>query len=331
MRAAWFERTGPAADVLVVGELPDPQPGPGEVLVRVRASGVNPSDVKHRGGWRQPVLRFPRVVPHSDGAGEIVAVGAGVPAARVGERVWLWGSASPYETTRPFGTAAQFVALPTAQAVRLSDAMSFVEGACLGIPACTAHRAVFAGDSVAGQTVLVQGGAGAVGFYAVQFAAHAGARVIATVSGAAKAAHARHAGAHAIIDRASEDVAARVLALTGGKGVDRIVEVDFGANMAISPAVLKQNGTIAAYSSPSVPHPTVDYYAFQFRAANLHLIQVYILPPEARAAAEAEIARLAAAGQLAHAIDSTYKLAEIARAHARVESGDAIGKVVVEV
>ncbi len=330
MRAAWFERTGPAAEVLVVGTLPDPAPQAGEVLVRVHTSGVNPSDVKHRGGWPARALHVPRMVPHSDGAGEVVAVGHGVKPSRLGERVWLFGTAPPFKTTRA-GTAAELVALPASQAIRLPGCVSFAEAAAFGIPASTAHFAVHADGPVAGQTILVQGGAGAVGFYAVQFAVHAGARVIATVDNAARAAHAARTGAHAVIDRTAGDVAARIRAANDGAGVDRIVEVDFGANLPVTAAVLKPHGIVATYSSPSTPHPVIDYYSFQFRAATIRLIQVYILPPPAREAAAAEIARLAEAGLLAHAVDSTYPLAEIARAHARVESGQAIGKVVVEI
>jgi NADPH:quinone reductase len=177
MRAAWYERGGPAREVLTVGEMDTPRPAPGEVLVRVRASGVNPGEVKKRADWMGFGIGYPRVIPHSDGAGTIEEVGEGVSYSRVGQRVWVWGA----QSGRPFGTAAQYVALPSEQAVPLPDGVGFEVGTCLGIPARTAHRCVFADGSVSGETVLVSGGAGAVGTFAVSFAKWGGARVIATV------------------------------------------------------------------------------------------------------------------------------------------------------
>ncbi|RMH49245.1 MAG: NADPH:quinone reductase, partial [Alphaproteobacteria bacterium] len=181
MRAAVYRRTGPAEEVLTVEDLPDPVPGPGEVLVRVHASGVNPADVKRRGGWLGQRMDHPLVIPHADGAGEIIATGPGVDPARRGQRVWLWNAQGGYGGPgRAFGTAAELCALPQSQAVPLPAALSFAQGACLGIPAMTAHRAVFADGPVAGRTILVAGAGGAVGHFAVQFAAAAGARVIGT-------------------------------------------------------------------------------------------------------------------------------------------------------
>ncbi|MGL4280395.1 MAG: NADPH:quinone reductase, partial [Albidovulum sp.] len=184
MKAVWYEGFGPAEKVLHHGDLPDPAPGPGEVLVRLHASGINPSDVKLRAGMRAgAVMGWPRIVPHSDGAGVIEDVGAGVDPARIGERVWIWNG----QWQRPFGTAAEFIALPSEQAVRLPETTSFAEGACFGIPAMTAWFALFADGPIAGKTVLVTGGAGSVGRYACQMARLAGARVIATVSSPEKA------------------------------------------------------------------------------------------------------------------------------------------------
>ncbi|MBM3570423.1 MAG: zinc-binding dehydrogenase, partial [Alphaproteobacteria bacterium] len=236
-----------------------------------------------------------------------------------------------YDASRAFGAAAEFCALPAERAVPLPEGLDFAAGACLGVPACTAHRAVFADGPVDGQTLLVQGGAGAVGHYAVQFAALAGAKVIATVSGAAKAKHAKAAGAAATVDRKTEDVIKRVQDLTQGQGVDRIVEVDFGANIAADVALLKVNGTIASYSSTAVPEPVFPYYPLAMKGANLRIVQGFRLSPAMRAQAVADIARLSAAGKLIHAIDSRFPLAEIARAHERVESGQAIGNVLVEI
>lgn len=331
MRAAWYEETGSARAVLRIGEMPDPVPAPGEALVRIRASGVNPTDVKCRSGWRGMKMPFPRIVPHGDGAGEIVAVGAGVDRGRIGERVWLYNAVAFYDASRAFGTAAELCALPESQAVRLPDSLDFAAGACLGIPACTAHRAVFAEGPVAGQTILVQGGAGAVGHYAVQFARLGGARVIATVSSDAKAAHARAAGADAVIDRKREDVAARVLALTGGIGVERIVEVDFGANLALDVPLIKANGVIASYSSTAVPEPVFPYYPLAFKGVTVRLVQGFNLPREARRAAIDDIARWSREGALIHPVAARFPFTEIARAHELMESGGAIGNIVVEI
>lgn len=331
MLAAWYDRTGPARDVLKLGELPDPVAAPGDVVVRMHASGVNPSDTKHRGGWRGWAMPFARIVPHSDGAGIIAAVGAGVPPSRLGERVWVFNATALYDASRGSGTAAQLCAVPAVQAISLSDAVGFDAGACFGIPACTAHRAVFAEGAVSGQTILVQGAAGAVGQYCVQMAKLGGADVIGTVSSPEKAAAAAGAGAHIVIDRKREDVVARVMALTAGRGVDRIIEVDLGANLAIDVPLIKANGTIASYSSTAVPEPVFPYYPLAFKGVTLRLVQGFNLPPAARAAAIADIAAWSSTGQLRHAIAARFPLAEIAAAHELLESGRAIGNIVVEI
>ena len=209
MRVAYYERNGSARDVLRVGEVETPQPARNEVRVRLHTSGVNPSDVKNRAGLTRKIA-FPRVIPHSDGAGEIEAVGEGVPACRIGERVWVWNG----QWRRPFGTAAQFVVLPAEQAVPLPANTGMDDGACLGIPAYTAYHAVVLAGVKEGSTVLVAGGAGAVGHYAVQFAKRRKATVITTVSSPEKAAIARQAGADHVIDYRRENVGARVKAIT---------------------------------------------------------------------------------------------------------------------
>jgi NADPH:quinone reductase-like Zn-dependent oxidoreductase len=331
MLAGWYERTGPAREVLAVGEMADPMPGPGEVLVRLRTSGVNPSDTKQRAGWRGAKPAFARVIPHADGAGDIVAVGAGVPATRIGARVWVYNAVALYDSSRAFGTAAQLCALPSAQAVDLPDAVDYAAGACFGVPACTAHRAVFADGPVQGQTILVQGGAGAVAHYAIQFATLGSARVIATVSSAAKAEHAGAAGAAVTIDYRREDVAARVRDLTGGAGVERIVEVDLGANMALDVACIATNGTIASYSSTAVPEPLFPYYPLAFKGVTVRLVQGFNLPPAARAAAIADITRRSAEGRLRHAVAARFPLADIALAHECLEQGRVIGNIVVDI
>ena len=330
MLAATYMKTGPAADVLTVGRQPDPVAGPGEVLVRVRASGINPADVKRRAGWNGMRMEHPLVIPHTDGAGEIVEVGAGVDRARIGERVWLWNAQGGYGTAgRAFGTAAELIAIGAGQAVRLPEELDFTAGACLGVPAMTAFRAIHADGPVDGQTILVNGAAGAVGHCAVQIAAAGGARVIGTVSNEAAAAHIMAGGAFATIDRKHEDVAGRVMELTEGQGVDRVIEVDFASNMALDAAVLKANGTVASYSSSSNPQPVLAYYAFQSKGANLRFIQGFAIPAAARREGETLLAKLASASKLSIAVAKTYPLAEIAQAHLDVERGGNLGNIVV--
>lgn len=324
MRAAWYERNGAAREVLTLGERATPAPAAGEVLVRVHASGVNPSDVKTRAGTRGG-MAFPLIIPHSDGAGVVAGVGAGVDGGRVGQRVWLWNAA----WRRPHGTCAEYIALPADQAVPLPDGVTFAEGACLGIPASTACHAVLGDGPVAGQTILVTGGAGAVGHYAIQFARRGCARVIATVSGPAKADQARAAGADIVLDYRRQDVAAELLALTGGAGVDRIVEVEFGGNLAASAQVLAQGGTIAAYGSMAEPEPRLPFYPLMYRHARLHFLIVYLLAPAERARVLAHLAEALAEGALRHRVAARFPLTEVAAAHEAVETGQIVGNVVV--
>jgi len=248
MRAVYYEKNGAADEVLHVGEVDTPQPGPGEVRVRLKTSGVNPSDVKTRAGTARKIA-FPRVIPHSDGAGEIDAVGAGVPKSRIGERVWTWNG----QWKRPFGTAAECIVLPEVQAVKLPDAVSFEAGACLGIPALTAWHAIDIAGTKSGMTMLIAGGAGAVAHYAIQFAKARGAVVLTTVSSPEKAKLALEAGADVAIDRKTEDVGARVMALTK-TGVDAVIELDLTANAALLPQTLRPRGTLVVYGTgPQVP------------------------------------------------------------------------------
>lgn len=327
MKAAWYERKGPAREVLQVGEVPQPTPGPGELLVRVRASGVNPSDTKGRGGARGRMeMPSPQIVPHQDGAGEVVAAGSADLANRVGERVWIYEA----QLGRPFGTAAEYVAVPSRNAVTLPAGVSFEEGAALGVPAMTAHRAVFADGPVTGRTVLVSGGAGAVGRYAVQFAKLGGARVIATVSNAAQARSATAAGADFVIDRKTEDVAQQVREFTGtARGVDRFVEVAFGANLPLIREVLAPRGVVATYSSDAIPEPPLPFWDLVMLDATIRFVLVYVMDEAAHAAAAEAITEALKAGRLTHAIGERFPLEEIAAAHEAVERGDAGGKVVV--
>ena len=328
MRAIWYDRKGPAREVLHISEMPEPKPGPGDVLVRIVTSGVNPSDTKGRSGWAGVTkMAFPRVIPHQDGAGVIEAVGDGVPPHRVGERVWLYEG----QWQRPFGTAAQRISLASERAVRLPPAVSFTEGACLGIPAMTAHRAVFADGPVKGKTVLVTGGAGAVGHYAIQLAKWGGATVIATVSSDEKAAVARTAKPDHVINYRTEDAAARILVLTGGAGVDRIVEVAFGANLALAQKVLRTNGVVATYASDAEMEPRVPFRPFLARDVTVRFVLVYVMPLEAKEAAVGAISHLLEEGLLTHQVYREYAMGDAAEAHEAIETGKSIGNVVVRI
>jgi len=323
--AAWYEKNGPASEVLRVGELPDPEPGAGEVRVRLRASGLNPSDVKARGGSR-PVVP-PRVIPDSDGAGVIDRVGPGVPKKRLRTRVWVYNG----QWQRPHGTSAQFIVLPARQAVPLPSKLTFVQGACLGIPVMTAHRCLFADGPIRGMNVLVTGGAGVVGHYAIQLARWTGARVIATASSEEKAAHARKAGAHAVVNYRTEDVPARLKALTGGAGFDRVVDVEFGANLSSYAGALRQHAVVATYASTKAAEPALPFYDLMRLNLTLRLVFVYTMTDAAKRRALADIARWIAKGRPRFAIAARFPLTEVAAAHELVESGRKLGHVVLDI
>ena len=323
MRAAWYEKNGPAADVMQVGDLPDPVPGAGEVLVRLYASAVNPSDVKARAGSRK--ISWDRIIPNSDGAGVIERVGAGVDAARVGQRVWTFNA----QWERPGGTSAQYVALPAALAVPLPDAVSFEQGACLGIPAMTAHRCLFADGPVSGKTVLVTGGAGVVAHYAIQLAKWAGAKVVTTVSSQAKADHARTAGADVIVNYRSEDVVARIRKETGG--VDHIVEVEFGRNLPVTAQIIRPNAVVASYASTGDPKPPFPYYDLFRLNPVIRPVLVYSMSDAAKAQAQADIARWLAQAKPVFAIAERFALDDVVKAHLAVERGEKIGHVILAI
>ncbi|RYY84983.1 MAG: NADPH:quinone reductase [Comamonadaceae bacterium] len=325
MQAAFYTRNGPDADVFTVGDQPTPEPGPGEVRVRIRASGANPSDWKTRKGGPGRKLIAPLIVPHSDGAGDIDAVGDGVPASRIGERVWIWNG----QWKRPFGTAAEFIALPSEQAVALPANVSYDEGACMGIPGLTALQAVRLADPQPGMTVLVQAGAGSVGHYAVQMAKLRGATVVATVSSEAKAAHARAAGADHTIDYRRDDVAARVAEITGGKGVDCIIEMDVAANAAKYPTMLRPHGTVVVYGMSALEATLPTMWLMQ-NSITLKFFLVYELSATDRAACVQELGALLAAGKLQHTIALRLPLADVARAHDLIEGGTLTGNVVLQ-
>jgi NADPH2:quinone reductase len=325
MRAAFYEANGAARAVLQVGELPMPEPGPGEVRVRIRASGINPSDVKARSGATRKIA-FPRIIPHSDGAGEIDKLGAGVTDRRIGDRVWLWNA----QYQRPCGTAADYAAVPAAQAVPLPERVSFAAGACLGVPAMTAWHAVMldGAEALSGSTILVAGGAGAVAHYAIQFAKATGAIVITTVSSDMKAQHARAAGADHVIDYKREDVGARVREITGGTGVARIIEVDLARNAPLIAKLLAPRGTVVVYGSGG-GEATIGSSFLLNAHATMKFFIVYGIDAAARGRAVAGIGAALAGGRLINAVAREWPLEEIAVAHEAVEAGTLMGKAVV--
>lgn len=323
MRAAWYERNGAAADVLKVGNLPDPVPGAGEVRVRLYASAVNPSDVKARAGSRK--VRWERVVPNSDGAGVIDVVGPGVDASRAGTRVWVYNG----QWDRPLGTSAEYIVLPAALAVPLPDGLTYEEGACLGIPVMTAHRCLFADGPVAGKTVMVTGGAGVVAHYAIQLAKWGGARVVATVSSEEKAHHARAAGADVVINYRTESVIARVRAAVGG--VDHVVEVDFGANLPVTAQILRPYGVVASYASARELYPVFPYADFFRLNPVIRPVFVYTMPDAAKAQAHSDIARWLRSSRPIFAIAARFPLADVVDAHLEVERGEKIGHVMLTI
>lgn len=327
MRAAWYSRFGPAAEVIELGELDTPSPAPGEVRVRLGYSGVNPSDAKARAGTRPGVTKppFERVIPHSDGAGVIDAVGSGVEDARVGQPVWVWNGA----WQRPFGTAAEYICLPEEQAVAMPDGLDARVGATLGIPGLTAAQTVFGGGDVTGQTLLISGGAGAVGHNAVQLAKWGGARVIATC-GRGAMDRVRAAGADVVFDYGAPDLAAEITEASQG-GIDRAVEVEFGVNAPLLAEVMALMGTIAAYGSGKDMAPTLPFGPFLFKALKLDITLIYLLERPAR---EAIITRLHAAltaGALVPEIDQILPLEDCALAHEAVMTPGRSGAVLLKV
>lgn len=324
MRAAWYERNGTARDVLELGDMPLPVPGPGEVRIRLVASGVNPSDVKARRG--RP-LNAERIIPHSDGAGEIDAVGPGVDHGRVGQRVWVWNG----QWRRPFGTAAEAIVLPEAQAVPLPANVDYATGACFGIPALTAMHAVNLFETVGGKTILVTGAGSSVGHYATQIAKARGARVIATAS-PSRAAHARAAGADFVIDYKAKDVAATVEGLTSGKGVDGLIDMDLYSTTAIiSNGALAPHGKIVCYGSSLAGDIPVSFPTLLWNSLTLQVFVVYELLARERETAIGQLTAMLEKNALKHSIGERFALRDIVKAHEAVERGDVVGNVVLDI
>src|SRR5215469_8497827 len=312
MKAAWYEKQGAARDVLVVGEMPNPVPEKGEVRIRIAASGINPGDIKKRENAFGYGMPYPRVIPHSDGAGRIDQIGKGVSAEWMGRSVWCYGA----QSYRPFGTAAEFTVVPVDQIATLPEKVSMEQGACLGIPGITAHRAVHVGGRVTGRTVLVQGAAGAVGLCAVALARYAGAHVIGTERSTSDQQTALRAGAHEVV-LSDKELTARVRALAP-EGVDHIVEVAFGANIETDVELLKQGGSIASYATDK-PAPNIPFWQMVFKNIRVFFLGSDDFPKEAKIQAAKDLNAALETGWSGFEIGERIPLADIARAHENVE------------
>ncbi|MGK2914317.1 MAG: NADPH:quinone reductase [Porticoccaceae bacterium] len=327
MKAAWYERFGKADDVLIVGDRPEPHVGASEVLIQLQYSAVNPSDVKKRAGLNNPnLLANGPIIPHSDGAGIIEALGTGVSRARIGERVWTHNA----QHQRLHGTAAEYIALPAELAIPLPAHVDFATGACLGIPAMTAHRSVAIAGAVAGKVLLITGGAGRVGHYAIQWAKLMGASVIATAGSAASREQCIAAGADHVIGHPSAASVAEILDYTGGRGVDQVIDGDFGVNLPFTAQVLRMGGHIATYASMSQPAPALPFYALMYHDISIHLVFVYEMPAAAKRQATADITQALERRQLLHRVAQCLPLNDIAIAHGLIESGKPRGCVVLD-
>ena len=322
MRAAWYETQGPAREVLKIGEMADPTPGPGEVRIRIVASGINPGDVKKRQNAFGYGMRYTRVIPHSDGSGEVDLVGEGVSTEWIGQRVWCYGA----QSYRPFGTAAEYTVVPVEAVVSLPQGVSFEQGACLGIPGITAHRYVHAAGPVEGRTVLVQGGAGAVGVCAVQLARRAGASVIAIVRSSADETTATKAGAHYVVRR-GPDLIEEVRAIAPD-GVHHIVEVAFGTNISIDLDLLSVHGSVATYATDAA-NPLVPFWPLLFKNVRVDFLGSDDFRPADKLEAARQINAALVAGWEGFEIAQRLPLDEIATAHERLEAPGTRGRVVI--
>jgi NADPH2:quinone reductase len=322
MIAAWYEKQGSARDVLMVGEMPDPRPAAGEVRIRIAVSGINPGDIKKRQDAFGIGMPYPCVIPHSDGAGRVDEIGEGVSSEWMGRSVWCYGA----QSYRPFGTAAQFTVVPVAQVAPLPGNVSMDQGACLGIPGITAHRAVHVAGPVAGRTVLVQGAAGAVGLCAVQLARQAGARVVGTVRSSSDEATARTAGANDVV-LSDRELVERVRRLAP-EGIDHVVEVAFGANIEADLELLKTGGSVATYATDSAT-PKIPFWSMVFKNIGLFFLGSDDFPKDAKTSAAQDLNRALEAGWSGFEIAERVPLSEIARAHELAEHPARRGRIVV--
>lgn len=324
MRAAWYERQGPAREVLTVGEMPDPHPGVGEVRIRIAASGINPGDIKKRQDSFGYGMPYPRVIPHSDGAGRVDQIGEGVSSEWIGRSVWCYGA----QSYRPFGTAAEWTVVLVDQVAPLPENVSMDQGACLGIPGITAHRAVHIAGAVNGRTVLVQGAAGSVGLCAVRLARQAGAQVIGTVRSPSDQATAREAGAHEVV-LSDQELVTRVRSLAPD-GIDHVIEVAFGTNIEKDIELLKMGGSVAPYATDSST-PKIPFWQMVFKNIRVFFLGSDDFPKDAKALAAQDLNRALEAGWSGFEIGERIPLSDIAHAHELAERPLRGGRVVVTV
>ncbi len=327
MKAAWYEKQGVARDVLRYGDRAVPEPERGEVRVRLHTSAVNPSDVKKRAGAQPAGFKDGFVIPHSDGAGVIDAVGEDVPEQRCGQRVWIYQA----QFARNRGTAAQYVTLPSALAPALPDNTGFDVGACIGIPMMTAHRCVHNVGNLSGRYVLVTGASGRVGYYAAQWAKLAGAYVVATAGSEARCRMAGQTGADKVLNYRQDNLIDEIDRITGGAGVDHLIEVEFGVNAKTSAELLKNNGSISTYSSSLAPEPTIPFYPLMFKNISLNMVLVYNMPEQAKQQAIDDIYHALEHVRIKHRIAGTWPLGEIASAHEAIEKGGLDGCVIINI
>jgi len=327
MKAVWYNSFGKANDVLEYGEQELIQASNGEVVVKLKSSAVNPSDVKKRMGAIPTLLNQGYVIPNSDGAGVIEAIGEGVDRQRLGERVWVYNG----QHSRRMGTSAEYITLPQVQAVFLPDQADFHMGACMGIPAMTAHRCVMADGPVKDKLILVTGGAGRVGHYAIQLAKHKGAEVIATAGSARSKKHCEDAGADYVVGHPSETTNKAILEYTKGRKLDRVIEGDFGVNLPFLLDILGTNGIIATYASGTRTEPQLPFYRMMYLDITLRTVLVYVMPWQAKKDAMYDITTLLSTNALKHRIAHIYPLAESAKAHEAIEQGELFGCVLLEI
>ena len=326
MKAAWYNSFGPAEEVLKIGEFDTPEPRPGEVKIRIYASGVNPSDTKKRLGANPALLDDGPVIPNSDGAGEIISVGEGISSSRIGERVWVYNA----QYGRQLGTSAEYVCLPSIHAIILPDTADYSAGAMMGIPAMTAHRCVFSDGAVDSQTLLITGGAGRVGYYAIQWAKQNGSTVIATASSDASREQCVNAGADLIVGHPSDDSVGEIMDFTNGKKIDRIIEGDFGANLLPVLDVLKTSGTIATYSSMADMNPSIPFIRMMFMDITIRMVLVYAMPDEAKKHAAKDITSALSKNTFHNRVAQEYSIDNISDAHKMIESGEVYGSVIIK-
>ncbi|MEC9414989.1 MAG: NADPH:quinone reductase [Pseudomonadota bacterium] len=325
MKVARYNSFGSAEAVLEITEIADPVINDEEVLVKINTSGINPSDVKKRAGAFPDLLDNGFVIPHSDGAGIIVDVGTGVSKDRIGQRVWIYQA--QYE--RNFGTASELISIDSRRAVPLPEKASFEVGACLGIPAMTAHRCVYADGSVTGKWVLITGGAGRVGYYAVQWAKLSGAKVITTASNDQDKAMCLDLGADAVVNHCDDKWASDALDATNGEKFDRIIDVEFGVNLPEILNAVKTGATIVTYASAKNPTPELPFLKVMYMDLTIRFVIVYAMPEEAKLEATKGINNAIENGELQHRVTHTLPLKEIHQGHQLIESGKTRGCVLI--